>query len=141
MRVGWNYLRVLGSILVPVLAIFALVGWAEQQVRFMGGSVANAPAVATATLSAYPLPGQPSGPSSATPTATPTRPAAYPLPGSTPTPTNSQSGPGPLSALTATLPYSIFLPIIARPVGAKGTAGVYFYFGNLTSILAYSNES
>ncbi len=141
MRIRWNYLRALGSILIPVLATFALVGWAEQQVRFIGGRVANAPAVATATLSAYPLPGQPSGPSSAKSTATPTRLAAYPLPGSvTPTPTASKAGPPPLAVSTSTLTNTLFLPIVAKPVGPKGTAGIYFYFGNFTSTIVYSNE-
>jgi len=88
------------------------------------------------------LPGQRTNPATSKATATPTRLAAYPMPGatSTPAPKSTKPGPGPLIPETGTLTYTTFLPIIARPVGPKGTAGIYFYFGSTTSTIAYSNE-
>jgi len=115
MRVRWNVVKALGSITVPIIVVFALAGWVEQQSRSQVGDRASAPAIATATatLAAYPLPGQRTNPATAKATVTPTRLAAYPMPGAaTPTPAPSKQMPGPLTAQTGTLTYTLFLPII-----------------------------
>jgi len=40
----WNYVKALGSVVVPVIVALALIGWAEHSVRtLVGGALTRPP--------------------------------------------------------------------------------------------------
>ena len=116
---------------IPIALVVLWVGGFDERDRIWSSLGSGAPSQTTITqtnaLGAYPLPG-----ATRPPTATPARRAPtdpYPLPGT------------PQPYVPFTITSRVYLPLVSRAVGAKGTAGINFYFGNsLTSTPAYTNE-